>query len=209
MPKSQTRKPWNKGRAQGQKAPFSRRSIGLISGMLKEGDKWRDLALFRVGLDTMLRASDLLKLTLGDVTDERRVIRESWTVQQKKTGEPVTLTLTAPAIEALSHWLEVDQGNKWSRDDFLFTRLQGDTSQPITRQQYGSLVKVWAGMVGLDKALFGTHSLRRSKASLMYAAGVDLETLRILLGQATLDATKHYLGISRQEASLVASKFVL
>ncbi len=198
---------WNKGRSSGQKEGFGRQSIHMISELLEREEKWRDLALFRVGLDAMLRASDLLELTIRDVCDEKRVVRTSWTLQQKKTQKSVVVTLTTPAIAALTDWIYFSK--KLNKDEYLFTRIKGNNFERISRRYYGMLVKQWASMVNLDAPKFSTHSLRRSKASIMYSSGIDLETIRILLGQSTLDATKNYLGVSRQEASTLAKEFVL
>ncbi len=198
---------WNKGRSVGQKEGFNRRSIQMISELLERDEKWRDLALFRVGLDTMLRASDLLELTIRDVYDENQEVRTSWPLQQKKTQKPLVVTLTNPAVAALTDW--IDSSNKLSKDEYLFTRLKGNRFERISRKYYGMLVKQWARMVNLDVPKFSTHSLRRSKASIMYSSGIDLETIRILLGQSTLNATKNYLGVSRQKASNLARQFVL
>lgn len=198
---------WNKGKSLGQKEGFSRRSIQMISDLLERDENWRDLALFRVGLDTMLRACDLLELTIRDVCDEDQVVRTSWPLQQKKTQKPVVVTLTKPAIATLTVW--INSSNKLNKDEYLFTRIKGNSFERISRRYYGTLVKKWARMVNLDAPKFSTHSLRRSKASIMYSSGVDLETIRILLGQTTLNATKNYLGMSRQEAFNLARQFVL
>ncbi len=198
---------WNKGRSLGQKEGFSRQSIKMISELLGRDEKWRDLALFRVGLDSMLRAGDLLELTIGDVCDEKKKVRTSWPLQQNKTKNPLVVTLTNPAVLALTFW--ISESNKLNKEEYLFTRIKGNTFERISRKYYAILVKQWAAMVNLDTPKFSTHSLRRSKASLMYSAGIDLETIRILLGQSTLNATKNYLGVSRQKASNLARQFVL
>lgn len=198
---------WNKGKSLGQKEGFSRQSIQMISELLERDNKRRDLALFRVGLDTMLRANDLLKLTIRDVCDENQVVRTSWPLQQKKTQKPLVVTLTEPAVTALTVWINFS--NKSNENEYLFTRIKGNSFACISRKYYGMLVKQWASMVNLDAPRFSTHSLRRSKASIMYSSGVDLETIRILLGQSTLNATKSYLGVDRQKASNLAKQFVL
>ena len=61
--------PWNKGKSVGQKAPFSPRDVQTIKQIVENAGNLRDLALFAVGIDTMLRAVDLLALQVRDVTD--------------------------------------------------------------------------------------------------------------------------------------------
>ena len=60
---------WNKGKGVGQMTPFTPEQAQVIRSLLRTEKKFRDLALFNVGLDTMLRASDLLPLKMADVTD--------------------------------------------------------------------------------------------------------------------------------------------
>jgi len=54
-------KAWNKGKVVGQTRPFTPEEVGMIKQILIKKQEWRDLALFSVGIDTMLRSSDLLK----------------------------------------------------------------------------------------------------------------------------------------------------
>lgn len=61
--------PWNKGRAQGQKRVLTVAQVRRVKELLQERHRIRDLALFSVALDTLLRASDLLALRVADVQD--------------------------------------------------------------------------------------------------------------------------------------------
>ncbi len=95
-------KPWNKGRKVGPKAPLTLAQVRLLSGILKQEGNRRDLALFLISFDSMLRASDLLNLRLGDLTTSQGKIRTRFEIIQKKTGKPVTVALTRPSEEALA-----------------------------------------------------------------------------------------------------------
>jgi len=98
-------KPWNKGRRVGPRAPLTLTQVRLLTGILKQEGNQRDQALFLVAFDSMLRASDLLALRLGDVTTNEGKIKERFEVVQKKTGKPVTIALTRPSEAALASWL--------------------------------------------------------------------------------------------------------
>lgn len=97
-PKSWNNTPaWNKGKAVGPKAPLTPDQVKLIRDTLAAGAEWRDLALFGTAIDTMLRAADLLKLRVADITDAYGAIVDEVSVQQQKTGEPHRLALSAAA----------------------------------------------------------------------------------------------------------------
>ena len=62
------------------------------------------------------------------------------------------------------------------------------------------MVSEWIGSIGLDSSLFGTHSLRRTKATLIYRRTKNLRAVQLLLGHSNLDSTVRYLGIEIDDA---------
>ena len=210
-PKRQKRTPWNRDRAVGQKTPFTLSQAKMIKERLedkiKRSDKrspkaLRDLALFSTALDTMLRSSDLRPLQVSDVERPDREIRIELFLKQKKTGNVHLVELSEKTRDVLKRWIKV---SKKSQGDYLFTGLTHKTRfKPITQQQYASLVKEWAKMIGLDEKSFSTHSTRRTKASLVYERTGNIEAVRQLLGHTSLGSTQHYLNVSKKDALKLA-----
>jgi len=94
--------PWNKGVAVGQKSPLQPHQVWRIRGRLETRGKVRDLALFSFALDSMLRSSDILRLRVGDVCGSHLKPKTRPTIQQKKTGKPVSIELNDYTRGALS-----------------------------------------------------------------------------------------------------------
>lgn len=201
---------WNKGRAQGQKRPLTPEQVGVIKLVLDTKGRLRDLALFSLALDTLLRASDLLALRVGDVQDTNGGIRAVLAIQQQKTSQTLRVEVSDPTRATLAK-LIADTGK--APTDFLFTAVKpppGRPSKPLTRRHYAHLVKQWAALVGIDDpAAFSTHSLRRTRAAYIYKETKNLEAVRRVLGHKSLAATSAYLGIDDAMALDVARKFQL
>lgn len=160
---STPRPPWNKDKLVGQKRPFKLKEIWAIRVRLQLSCRTRELALFNLGIDSKLRACDLVKLRVRDVaTGDRAAARAS--VIQQKTGRPVQFELTDPTREAVANWMKVAH---LRAEDFLFPS-RVSTSPHLGTRQYARIVDGWVEEIGLDPAAYGTHSIRRTKASLVY-----------------------------------------
>jgi len=187
--------PWNKGKIIGQKPPLKPREIWSIRVLLKIQGRIRDLALFNLAIDSKLRACDLVKLRTGDVIHGETVMPRASVVQQK-TGQPVRFEITEQTREAVQQWVSSAalHGDTW-----LFysrTRPEGH----ITTRQYARIVKGWVGMIDLDPSIYGTHSIRRTKASLIYKRTKNLRAVQLLLGHTKLESTVRYLGVEVDDA---------
>jgi integrase len=137
----------------------------------------RDRALFDLAIDSKLRGCDLVKLKIGDVVAGAD-IRTRATVVQQKTGRPVQFELTADVRATLMSWLERRGG---SIGDFLFPSRVDRVGHMSTRQ-YARLVDEWVTAIGLSKAEYGTHSLRRTKAAMIYRATGNFARSKSCLG---------------------------
>ena len=93
--------PWNKGKAVGQKTPFTPEQVHIIRHLLHAEGRLRDLALLNTAIDTLLRASDLLALKVEDVTDHHGAVVEECTVRQHKTQAAQTVLLLEHSRQAL------------------------------------------------------------------------------------------------------------
>ena len=157
--------------------------------------KARDLALFDLALDSKLRGCDLVSLKVGDLLSagavKRRVV-----ILQKKTGRPVQFEVTEQARRSIGHWIEVKD---LAAEDWLFpTRMRPGAH--LSTRQYARLVDKWVALVGLDPAAYGTHSMRRTKVSLLYKKTGNLRACQLLLGHTKLESTVRYLGVEVDDA---------
>ena len=119
--------------------------------------------MFNLAIDSKLRGCDVVAIRVEDVAAGGYTADRA-TVRQKKTGRPVSFELSEQTRQAIDDYLRA--ANK-RLGEFLFTsRRRANAS--ITTRQYARLVSEWIGSVGLDPKRFGTHSLRRTKATLIY-----------------------------------------
>jgi integrase len=187
--------PWNKGKLVGQKAPLKLRDIWAIRVRLQLGKKTRDLAIFNLAIDSKLRACDLVKLRVADVTHGGLVSSRAVVLQQK-TGRPVQFEITQLTRESVTAWIAAAA---LGAGDFLFpTRLHA--SQHLSTRQYARIVHGWVDAIGLEGGSYGTHTMRRTKASLIYRRTRNLRAVQLLLGHTKLESTVRYLGIEVDDA---------
>ena len=187
--------PWNKGKIVGQKAPFKVKDIWALRARLQMEGRVRDLALFNLGIDSKLRGCDLVALKVRDVCHGDQVATRA-TVMQHKTQRPVQFEITAAARDALQAWIKL-AGLK--AEAFLFPSRLHDSPHLGTRQ-YARILQRWVDDLGLDRAVYGTHSMRRTKATLIYRRTRNLRAVQLLLGHSKLESTVRYLGIEVDDA---------
>lgn len=190
-----TTSPWNKGRIIGQKRPLQISYIWGIRIRLELEGKVRDLALFNMALDSKLRGCDLVKLKVSDV-DYGHSVSGRATVLQQKTGSPVQFELTKGTRESVAAWIKMAHLRS---SDYLFQSRVG-SSQHISTRQYNRIFHGWIDKLGLDEALYSTHSMRRTKPYLIYKKTKNLRVIQLLLGHKKLESTVRYLGIEVDDA---------
>jgi integrase len=161
----------------------------------------RDLALFNLAIDSKLRGCDVVALKVEDVAPNGCTMDRA-TVRQKKTGRPVKFELTDQTRQAVDDYLKV-AGNKPGECLFISRRGFG---RCITTRQYARLASEWIDSIGLDPKLFGTHSLRRTKATLIYRRTGNLRAVQLLLGHTKIESTVRYLGIEVDDALAIAEQ---
>jgi len=192
---SEKRIPWNKGKLVGQKLPLKPEEIWAIRIHLEMGAKTRDLALFNLALDSKLRGCDLVKLTVKDVLNGNEIKNRS-SVFQQKTKQPVKFEITLKTQHALSSWIDCAG---LCMVDYLFPSSKR-SNYHLSTQQYARIVNRWVESIGLDKSAYGTHSLRRTKAAIIYKQTKNLRAIQILLGHSKLESTVRYLGVEIDDA---------
>jgi integrase len=190
-----TSNPWNKGKLIGQKAPFKLKEIWAIRVRFQIYRRQRELALFDLGIDSKLRACDLVKIKVRDICHGDRIAARAIVVQ-KKTSRPVQFEITEPTRSALAAWIKF---SGLRSDDYVFpSRIHA--SPHLSTRQYARIVDAWVEEIGLDPAAYGTHSIRRTKATLIYRHTKNLRAVQLLLGHTKLESTVRYLGIEVEDA---------
>ncbi len=197
----QTFTPWNKGKLVGQKPPLKLREIWAIRIRLQLAKRTRDLALFNMAIDSKLRACDLVSLKVRDIVQGGKVASRA-IVLQRKTHRPVQFEIAEQAREATQHW--IDQA-KLKPGQYLFPS-RARPGRPITTKQYAKRLRVWLDDIGLNPLEYGTHSLRRTKATLIYRRTKNLRAVQLLLGHSKLESTVRYLGIEVEDALEMAER---
>lgn len=195
MESSQKREAWNKGKLIGQKPPLKPKDIWAIRINLKNEHAVRDLAMFNLAIDSKLRGCDLVNLHVRDVTHGSQILPRAMVIQ-RKTQRPVQFELTEPTRTAVSAWIEKA---KLRGEQYLFPSRIG-ASPHVSTRQYARIVHHWVEAAGLDSTLYGTHSMRRTKATLIYRRTKNIRAVQLLLGHTKLESTVRYLGIEVDDA---------
>ena len=196
-----SRCPWNKGKLTGAKPPLLTKHVWSIRTKLQIAGRTRDLAMFNLAIDSKLRGCDVVALKVEDVAPSGYAVDRA-TVRQKKTGQPVRFELSEHTRQAVDDYLRI--ASKKS-GEFLFEG-QRSAARSISTRQYARLVSEWIASIGLDPYRFGTHSLRRTKAVLIYRRTGNLRAVQILIGHTKIESTVRYLGIEVDDALAIAEQ---
>jgi integrase len=156
--------------------------------------------MFNLAIDSKLRGCDVVALRIDDIAPSGYSVDRA-TVRQKKTGRPVRFELTEATQQAVDDYLRAVPKKP---GHFLFPGRRPSCS--MTTRQYARLVVDWIGGIGLDPHLFGTHSLRRTKATLIYRRTGNLRAVQLLLGHTKIESTVRYLGIDVDDALAIAEQ---
>jgi integrase len=187
--------PWNKGKLADQKSPLKLKKICAIRIRLQMAQNTRELALFNLAIDSKLRGCDLVNLKVYDVTQGGRISSRA-IIMQQKTHRSVQFEITEQTRDSLVSWLNEAQ---LKSDEYLF-RSRIHNSPHLSTRQYARIVEHWVTSIGLDPAAYGTHSMRRTKATLVYRRTKNLRAVQLLLGHTKLESTVRYLGIEVDDA---------
>lgn len=187
--------PWNKGKLPGQKLPLKLKEIWAIRIRLQLQNNIRNLALFNLGIDSKLRGCDLVKLRVKDICSGNQVLKRA-SILQQKTKRPVQFEITPNTREAVTHWIN---NKNLSHNNYLFPSRVNEWDHLSTRQ-YSRIVDQWITLIGLNDSDYGTHTMRRTKASLIYKRTKNLRAVQLLLGHTKLESTVRYLGIEVDDA---------
>jgi integrase len=200
-PAAKKLRPWNAGRLVGAKRALKAQQVWAIRFWLARESRPRDQAMFDLAIDSKLRGCDVVKVRIGDLVTGGRIRSRALVVQQK-TGRPVQFEMLESTRASMLAWLECRGG---AVDDFVFPS-RSDAAAHISTRQYARLVDEWVIGIGLRPEEYGTHSLRRTKASIIYKQTGNLRAVQILLGHTKIESTVRYLGVDVEDALALAEK---
>lgn len=169
-----------------------RKKIETMKKILKS-QNIRDHCLFVLGINSGLRVSDLLKLTIADVLDERGKVKDRITLREKKTGKVKNFPLSDNAKKAVQEYL---MSREYEREEPLFISRKGHRG--IQRAQAWKIMNEVARSVGISENI-GTHTLRKTFAYHAYKNGTDITLLQKILNHHSPAMTLRYIGITQEE----------
>ena len=178
------------------KKPLNAEQVKTLRKLVE--DKPLHSLLLNLSVDLMLRSSDLLSLRVKDVMNESGSVKTEVKVKQKKTGKTtLSIPLSKNSIDVIKKHL-VDK----EQEDYIFKGQMGHfMKKPICSQQYARIVKGWMKKLGVeDVSEYSTHSMRKTKPSVIYDKTHNVDAVRRLLGQSSVTATSAYLGVSDNSA---------
>ena len=165
----------------------SKKQVDALKKYLR-GQNIRDYLLFVLGINSGLRISDLLKLTVKDVQGQERI-----SIREQKTGNAKDFPLSENCKKAIHEYLKLAKVT----DGYLFTSRKGH-NQPITRIQAYRILSEAAKTVGITEPI-GTHTLRKTFGYHAYINGTDVTRIQKLLNHSAPSVTLAYIGITKQE----------
>jgi integrase len=186
-----------------------RKKIAQIKNLLRGQERFRDLLLFVVGINTALRISDLLGLQVANFVDDQGHIRLRFWIKEQKRNKRHEVVINQSIRESLGEYLEAYPGVADDPENFAFfnTKMNG-YSEPIKRGQAWKLIVSICNEVGL-RGNYGTHSLRKTWGFHARMQGVDLALIMHKLNHESIAYTKRYLGITDDELEAVAQRLNL
>lgn len=186
--------PWNKGRCIGQKRPFKITEVEAIRTALEERSRFRELAMFNLAIDSKLRGCDLIGIRIEDVL-VGSTVRDRASIIQRKTKAPVQFEIGSRARAALDGWIKFLGKNRGP----LFPSKRCP-DRPLTVRSCARIVDSWVLLAGLERGLYATHTLRRTKATVLYRQTGNLRAVQLLLGHKSIENTVRYLGVDVDDA---------
>jgi Phage integrase family len=192
--------PWNKGKESGQSRPSGQNTCGRSGPSCKSRDGhatwrcsiWLSIASCVAAMSSPSRSRILLRVGTQSIVPQF----------DRKTGQPVRFESTEQTRQAVDDYMRAAAKKP---GEFMFTGRRS-SGRSITPRQYARLVSEWIASIGLDPHLFGTHSLRQTKATLIYRRTGNLRAVQLLLGHTKIESTARYLGIEVDDAVAIAEQ---
>lgn len=175
-----------------------KKKIKAMKAVLKS-KSIRNYLLFTMGINTGLRISDLLKLKIEDVMDERGKVKTTIYLRESKTGKEKVFAINNTLKEVIKEYL--CSLKIYELSWYLFKSKKGKNS-PITRIQAYDILNNAAKLIGI-KDKIGTHSLRKTFGYHARMRGTPIETLQKIFNHTSPGITMRYIGITQAELECV------
>lgn len=164
-------------------------------------DRARDLALFNLAIDSKLPGCDLVSMRVCDIAQGKSIFPRAM-IMQRNTLHPVQFEITEQTRQSVAVWIEEAQ---LLSSQYLFPSRVAKSPHLSTRQ-YARIAAYWVNSIGLDTAAYGTHIMRRTKATSIYRRTKNLRAVQFLLGHTKLESTVRHLGIEVDDALEIAEQ---
>lgn len=173
-----------------------------------ESPNYRNYALIIIGLNTALRISDILHLTLKDIYDEKKV-RKHITVKERKTGKENRILLNDRVREVLIKYRRELVKTKMYQEGnpYLFPSSR-TAGQPLSRYQAYRIVSAAADGVGIEDTI-SCHSLRKTFGYHAWKQGKDPIVIMVLFNHSSLNITKRYLCLEQDDKDNILRETVV
>jgi len=186
-----------------------RKKIAQIKNLLRGQQRYRDLLLFVVGINSVLRISDLLDLRIEHFIDNQGRIKQRFEIHEQKRGKRHKVVINNSIKETFEEYMDAYQGVVDNPDHFVFFNTKSNNfSVPIKRGQAWKFITSICQEVGL-RGNYGTHSLRKTWGYHARLQGVDLALIMHKLNHSSIATTKRYLGITDDELQEVVQRLNL
>lgn len=186
-----------------------RKKISQIKNLLRGQKRFRDLLLFVVGINSALRVSDMLGLTVADFVDPDGQPRASFLIRESKRGKRTEVVINEAIRDALREELAAYPGITDNPEHFVFfNQKRGGYTQPVSRKLVWRMISELCADVGLA-GNYGTHSLRKTWGYHARMNGVAMALIMHKLNHANVQVTKRYLGITDDEVGEIVRRLNL
>lgn len=164
----------------------------------------RNELLFVLGINTGLRISDILALTIADVSTQKGVV-DRLELREKKTKKKRMIALSKKTCRLIERYIEEERPAA-HQDEALFRSQKG--GKAISRQHAYDILNQAARSVGVTERI-GTHSLRKTFGYFAYKQGIDLAMIQKLLNHSSQTETLRYIGITQEQMDEVVLRLDL
>jgi len=194
IPLTTTLRPWSKGKLIGPKPPLRSKHVRSIRTKLRIDGRKRDLALFKLAIDSEHRGCDVVAIRVEDVAPNGDAVDQATSGRRRQAAQ---CALKLQNRQGRRRRLRESENRQ--RGDFLFRGRNG-SNNCLTTRQHARLVSNWVPSCGLDPSLFGTLSPRRIKATMIHQRTGNLRADQRLPGQTKIESTFRCFGIEIDDA---------
>jgi len=155
------------------------------------------LDIWKIGVNTALRISDLLSLTMNDVRS-LDAEQPALNIKEQKTGKQRKIIVNQSALGVMQRRLTEYPDHVWLFQSDAVNRNRREPPKPINRRSV-SRVFERVGQKVAPKVALGTHSMRKTRGYAMHKAGRSIESIAKVLNHSSPAVTMRYIGLVQQD----------